>query len=73
MEKQLNINANTDNFSELSQKLGYLEEQLKSDLFSNPIREVQENLRSQLLEFSQTFHKNLNEAEEYIVKYILLK
>ena len=54
MEKQANISANTDNFTELSQKLGYLEEQLKSDLFSNPIREVQENLRSQLLEFSKT-------------------
>ena len=54
-------------FNQFSQKIVYLEEKLKSDLFSNPIREIQENLRNQLLDFSATFHKNLNEAEEFIV------
>ncbi len=71
MEQQTNINNN--NFNELTQKIAYLEEQLKSELFSNPIREIQENLRSQLLDFSQTFYKNLNVAEEYIVHIYIKK
>ena len=54
-------------FDEFSHKILYLEEKLKSDLFSNPLREIQENLRNQLLDFSITFQKNLNEAEEFIV------
>ena len=65
---------NSAALNEFSEKIKYMEEQLKSDLFSNPIREIQENFRNQLVDFSNTFHKNLNEAEEYMVtKYILIQ
>ncbi len=62
------VENNPFDMNEISQKIKYLDEKLKTEIFSNPIREIQENLRSQLLDFSETFKKNLSDAEEYLVK-----
>jgi hypothetical protein len=58
----------TDNsIKELSDKIEYLDEMLKKDLFSNPVRSVQENIRNELLEFREIFVKNLTDLENYMV------
>ncbi len=60
------------NVNEITEKMEKLDDMLKKDFFSNPIREVQENIRNQLLEFNAIFHKNLNDMENYIVNYFII-
>ena len=52
---------------ELTQKLEKIEELCKKDFFSNPVREIQQKMKEELLDFSQTFQKNLRELDSYIV------
>lgn len=52
-----------ENNNEVIQKLEYLDKMLQKDGFSNPIREVQENIRNELAEFREIFYKNLEELE----------
>lgn len=58
--------SQTPQINELNEKMQYLDELLKKDLFSNPLRDVQENIRNELIEFREIFCKNLNELENYV-------
>lgn len=55
------------NVNELTQKIEKMEETLKKDIFSNPVRQVQEHMREELVDFSNIFHRNLRDLECYIV------
>ena len=55
------------NVNELTQKIEKMEETLNKDLFSNPVRQVQEQMREELGDFSNIFHRNLRDLESYIV------
>jgi hypothetical protein len=59
------------NVTELTQKMEKMEETLKKDFFSNPVRQVQEQMREELVDFSNTFHRNLRDLESYIVNLFL--
>jgi hypothetical protein len=56
-----------ENNNEVIQKLEYLDKMLQKDVFSNPIREVQESIRQELVEFRQIFLKNLDDLEVTLV------
>jgi hypothetical protein len=56
-----------ENNNEVVQKLEYLDKMLQKDMFSNPIREVQESIRQELVEFRQIFLKNLDDLEITLV------
>ena len=58
---------NVTSMQEVSEKMQHLDSLLQKDLFSNPVRQVQENIRNELLEFKNIFGKNLLELESYIV------
>ncbi len=60
----------TINVAELTQKMEKMEEILNKDIFNNPIRQVQEKMREELLDFSKTFHSNLKDMQAYIVKIL---
>ena len=55
------------NVNELTQKIEKMEETLKKDIFNNPVRQVQEHMREELVDFSNIFHRNLRDLESYIV------
>jgi hypothetical protein len=52
---------------EVSEKINYLDKMLNKDVFNNPIREVQEGFRKELLQFKEIFEKNLNDLEATLV------
>lgn len=54
-------------FEEINEKMKSLHKILEKDLFSNPIREVQHNIRSELLDFKNIFERNLDDLEKYLV------
>ena len=60
-----------ENNNEVIQKLEYLDNMLQKDLFSNPVREVQDNIRKELLEFREIFLKNLDDLEVTLVKILI--
>jgi hypothetical protein len=62
-----NESANEFDISKLSEKMKYLDEVLKKDLFNNPVREVHEKMRNDLLGFRESFFRNLYELETYVV------
>jgi hypothetical protein len=57
-----------ENNNEVIQKLEYLDNMLQKDVFTNPVREVQENFRKDLLQFREIFFKNLDDLEVTLVK-----
>jgi hypothetical protein len=55
----------TDNISEeVANKIEYLDQMLKKDFFSNPVREVQESMRQDLIIFKELLDKGLEELEK---------
>ena len=56
-----------ENNNEVIQKLEYLDKMLQKDMFSNPVREVQESIRQELVEFRHIFLKNLDDLEVTLV------
>jgi len=56
-------NAITD----IANKMEQINKILDSNLFNNPVREVNENLRKELLEFREIFLNNLNTLEKTLV------
>lgn len=56
-----------ENNNEVIQKLEYLDKILQKDMFSNPVREVQESIRQELVEFRHIFLKNLDDLEVTLV------
>ena len=62
--------SETNSIVEISQKMEHMNKILESNLFNNPIREINENMRKELLEFREIFLKNLNTLEQTLVKII---
>jgi hypothetical protein len=56
--------------NDITKKLEYLDKVLQKDIFSNPVREVQESIRNELVEFREIFIKNLDELEVTLVTFI---
>jgi hypothetical protein len=59
-----------ENNNEVIQKLEYLDKMLQKNIFSNPVREVQEDIRKELIEFREIFLKNLDDLEVTLVIFI---
>jgi hypothetical protein len=66
------ISKMTDiNIIELEKKMADMDKILNANLFNNPIREINETLRKDLLEFREIFNKDLLTMENLLVKNIL--
>ena len=48
-----------DEIAEMTSKMQKMDEMLNKEIFSNPIKEVQEKMRQDLLEFKKIYLKNL--------------
>jgi hypothetical protein len=53
--------------SELNEKIAYMEGLLQKNIFQNPVQEVQNGLRNELIDFKATLLKNLGELDKYLV------
>jgi len=56
--------------SEMTQKMENMNKILESNLFNNPIREVNDNFRKDLLEFKEIFLENLRHLENILVSLL---
>lgn len=52
-----------DEIAEMTSKMQKMDEMLNKEIFSNPIKEVQEKMRQDLLEFKKIYLKNLSELK----------
>ena len=52
-----------DEIAEMTSKMQKMDEMLNKEIFSNPINEVQEKMRQDLLEFKKIYLKNLSELK----------
>lgn len=52
-----------DEIEEMTSKMQKMDEMLNKEIFSNPIKEVQEKMRQDLLEFKKIYLKNLSELK----------
>jgi hypothetical protein len=67
------ISKMTDvNFIEIEKKMEDMEKIINANLFNNPIRELNESYRKDLLEFKEIFNNNLLTLENLLVKKIFL-
>jgi hypothetical protein len=53
--------------TEITSKMEYMNKILESNLFNNPIKEINEDIRMELLQFREIFMKNLNTLEQAFV------
>lgn len=51
-------------YAEMAKKMEQMDEALNKNLFANPIRELQEKYRQELLDIKETFMKNVNEYKQ---------
>ena len=58
---------NKDELSEISQKMNYMDDLLKKNIFNNPVQEVQSSLRNELIDFRTNLISNLTELDKYLV------
>ena len=56
------------NFAEIQQKMSEMDKIMNANLFNNPIREVNESFRKDLLEFREIFNNNLMTLENVLVR-----
>ena len=61
------------NIAEIQQKMSEMDKIMNANLFNNPIRDVNETFRQDLLEFRNIFNNNLMTLENVLVRKILLK
>ena len=52
-----------DEIAEMTSKMQKMDEMLNKEIFSNPIKEVQEKMRQDLLEFKKIYLKNSSELK----------
>ena len=52
-----------DEIAEMTSKMQKMDEMLNKEIFSNPIKEVQEKMRQDLLEFKKIYLKKLSELK----------
>ena len=57
---------NEDEISEMTTKMNKMDEILNKNIFNNPIKETNEKIRKELLEFKKIFTKNLEELSKKI-------
>ena len=53
-----------DEIAEMASKMQKMDEMLNKEVFNNPIKEVQEKMRQELLEFKKIFLKNISELSK---------
>lgn len=56
------------NFTEIEQKMAEMDKIMNANLFKNPIREINESFRKDLLEFREIFNNNLITLENSLEK-----
>ena len=64
---------NKDELRETTEKMNYMDDLLKKNIFNNPLRDVQLNMRNELIDFRTTLQKNFSELEKYIVDTCLIQ
>ena len=69
LKKNILKMTDCNNIADITQKMDHMNKLLNANLFNNPIREVNENLRQELIEFREIFLNNLNTLEKTLVKY----
>ena len=55
-----------DEISEMTSKMNKMDEILNKNIFNNPIKESNEKIRKELLEFKKIFAKNMDELSKKI-------
>ena len=60
------------NIVEIEQKMKEMDKIMSANLFNNPIRDVNESFRKDLLEFRQIFNNNLISLENTLVRENIL-
>ena len=53
-----------DEIAEMASKMQKMDEMLNKDIFKNPIKDVQEKMRQELLEFKKLFLKNISDLSK---------
>ena len=53
-----------DEIAEMASKMQKMDEMLNKEVFNNPIKDVQEKMRQELLEFKKIFLKNISELSK---------
>ena len=56
----------TDEITEMTSKMNKMDEILNKNIFNNPIKESNEKIRKELLEFKKIFAKNMDELSKKI-------
>ena len=51
---------------EITAKMNTMDEILKKNIFNNPVKEANEKIRKELLEFKEIFKKNLSELSKQV-------
>ena len=51
---------------EITAKMNAMDEILKKNIFNNPVKEANEKIRKELLEFKEIFKKNLSELSKQV-------
>ena len=57
---------NTEEIAEMTSKMNKMDEILNKNIFNNPIKESNEKIRKELLEFKKIFAKNMDELSKKI-------
>ena len=57
---------NSNEIEELTDKMNKMDEILQKNIFNNPVKEANEKIRKELLEFKEIFKKNLEEFSQKI-------
>ena len=57
---------NAEEISEMTSKMNKMDEILNKNIFNNPIKEANEKIRKELIEFKKIFSKNLEELSKKI-------
>jgi hypothetical protein len=70
LKKNILKMSETNSIAEITQKMEYMNKIIDTNLFNNPIREMNETMRKDLLEFREIFLKNLTSLEQTFVKIL---
>ena len=57
---------NSNEIDEMTAKMNKMDEILNKNIFNNPVKEANEKIRKELLEFKEIFKKNLSELSKKI-------
>ncbi len=57
---------NAEEISEMTSKMNKMDEILNKNIFNNPIKEANEKIRKELIEFKKIFSKNLEDLSKKI-------